>query len=99
MAGASILFRLGSGIGKGLKGFSTWLSGVKVANVFKSGLFVGTAGSLYLWWNNSVNTVAEAVGATPEQVMVVIYIILGIAVFYLVYKMLEWKYDRGGRRR
>ena len=95
---ATAAFRIGSAIGKGAKGISNWIQNLKWGNVLKGGLFAGAAGSVVIWWNNSIQTVADATGLTTGQVSTVIYVIIGAFVLWLIYKIAKWRNDRSRRK-
>ncbi len=94
MAAASGAFKVGSAIGNALKPVANWISNLKWGNVFKGGLFAGAAGSVAIWWNNSLQTVADATGMTTGQVATCIYVIVGVFILYIIYRIAKWRNDR-----
>lgn len=98
MAAISAGFRIGEMIGKFLKPISNWIANLKWGSVFKGGLFAGAAGSVVIWWNNSLQTVADATGLTTGQVATCIYVILGVFILYVIYKIAKWRNDTSGQR-
>lgn len=98
MAAGTAAFKVGSAIGNALKPVSNWIAGLKWGNVFKGGLFAGAAGSVVLWWNNSIQTVADATGLTTGQVSTCIYLIVGVFILYLIYRIAKWRNDRASIR-
>lgn len=91
MAVGSALFRIGGSIGNGLKAVGNGIAGLRWGTVFKGGLFTGTATSFIVLWNNSIRTVADATGMSEGQVSTCIFLIIGVFVMYLIYKVLQWR--------